>query len=146
MLVRKQGLSLKQAGKICVLCYTRFVALLWNLATYCCGWGSIAKGGALYDIYLLYMYISYIIIHRIYSRHKVGLTWDLKPITLDLCSDSCSTELSSLTQERSVQSMFTQEVTSKNTKLYLNVGNWEGLTPPKVTLCLIYFHYCTTLF
>ena len=79
------------------------------------------------------MYIS-CIIYRIYSRHKVSLTWDLKPILLDLCSDTCSTELASLTQEQSILSMFTQEVTSKNTKLCLNVGNWAGLTPPKVTL------------
>ena len=30
--------------------------------------------GALYDIYLLYMYISYITIYRIYSRHRVSIT------------------------------------------------------------------------
>ena len=57
------------------------------------GWGVIR--------YLLYMYISYLIIYRIYSRHKVSLTWDQKPIPLDLCSDACSAELASLTQERS---------------------------------------------
>ena len=65
-------------------------------------------------IYIYYTYISYIIIYRIYSRHKVSLTWDLKPITLDLCSDTCSAELAGLTQEPSIQSMFTQKVTSKN--------------------------------
>ena len=94
------------------------------------------------------MYISYIIICRIYLRHRVSLTWDLKPIPLDLCSDTCSTELASLTQERSIQSMFTQEVTSKNTKLCLNVGNWAGRTPPKATLYVlyIYFHNYITLF
>ena len=45
--------------------------------------------------------------------------WDLKPILLDLCSDDCSTELASVTQE----------VTSKNTKLCLDVGNSTGLSP-----------------
>ena len=45
------------------------------------------------------MYISYIITHRICSRHKFNLTWSLKPIPLDLCSDACSTELASLTKE-----------------------------------------------
>ena len=97
-------------------------------------------------IYDIHIYIWYIIIYRIYSRHKVILTWDLKPIPLDLCSDDCSTELASLTQEWSIQSMFTQEVTPKNTKLCQNVANWTGLTPPKLTLCLIYFHYGTKLF
>ena len=43
--------------------------------------------------------------------------------TPGLCSDNCSTELASLTKERSVQSMLMQELTSKNTKLCLNVGN-----------------------
>ena len=34
------------------------------------------------------------------SRNKVSLTWDLKPIPLDLCSDACSTELASPAQKR----------------------------------------------
>ena len=46
------------------------------------------------------MYISYIITHRICSRYKFNLRWNLKPIPLDLCSDACSTELASLTKER----------------------------------------------
>ena len=47
------------------------------------------------------MHISSIIIYRICSRHKVSLPWDLRQIPLDLCSDACSTELASLTQEQS---------------------------------------------
>ena len=85
-------------------------------------------------IYIYYICIYHIIIYTIYSRCKVGLTWDLKP--LDLCSDTSSTELASLTQERSITSMFTQEVTSKNTKLCLNGGNWAGLSPTLSTSTL----------
>ena len=48
---------------------------------------------------LIYMYKSYIIIHRICSIYKVSLTWDLKPRPLVLCSNVCSTELASLAQE-----------------------------------------------
>ena len=100
--------------------------LLLRMRQRCIGWSIVW--------YIFTMYISYITIYGIYSRHKVSLTWDLKPIPLDLCSDTCSTELASLTQERPIQSMFTQKVTSKNPKLCLNVGNLAGLTPPKVTL------------
>ena len=47
---------------------------------------------------LIYMYRSYIIIQRICSIYKVSLTWDLKPRTLVLCSNVCSTELASQAQ------------------------------------------------
>ena len=50
---------------------------------------------------LIYMYTSYIIIHRICSIYKVSLTWDLKPQPLVLCSNVCSTELACLAQESS---------------------------------------------
>ena len=45
--------------------------------------------------------MSHIIIYRICPRYKASLTWDLKPRPLVLCFDACSTELASLTQERS---------------------------------------------
>ena len=52
------------------------------------------------------------------------LTWDLKPRPLVLCSDTCSNELGSLTQERfSTVNASTKEETSKNTKLCPNIGN-----------------------
>ena len=50
---------------------------------------------------LIYMYTSYITIHRICSIYKVSLTWDLKPQPLVLCSNVCSTEPADLSQERS---------------------------------------------
>ena len=77
---------------------------------------------------LIYMYRSYIIIQRICSIYKVSLTWDLKPRTLVLCSNVCSTELASQAQESSTQSISIQEVASKNTNLCMNVGNWAGLS------------------
>ena len=71
----------------------------WNLhlqmRQHYIGWSVV------WYIFTIYVYISHIIIYRICSKHKVSLTWDLKPIPLDLCSDPCSTELASLTQERS---------------------------------------------
>ena len=128
MLVRKQGQ--KKAGKICVLCYVRQGLLHCSETLEL----TVAGETKLHRvercmIYIYYIYISYINIYRIYSRHRVSITWDLKPITLDLTSDTCSTELASLTQERSIQSIFTKAVTSKNTKLCQNVGNWAGLSP-----------------
>ena len=69
------------------------------------------------------MYISHLIIYRICPIHKVSLTWDLKAIPLHLCSDACSSELATLTQEDQAQSTSTQEFTSNNTEFCLNIGN-----------------------
>ena len=53
-----------------------------------------------YNVYLnIYVYTSYIIIHRIRSIYKVSVTWDLRLRPLVLCSNVCSTELGSLAQE-----------------------------------------------
>ena len=53
-----------------------------------------------YNVYLnIYVYTSYIIIHRICSIYKVSVTWDLRLRPLVLCSNVCSTELGSLAQE-----------------------------------------------
>ena len=49
-------------------------------------------------IFTIYVHIIYYYTQNI-SRHKFNLTWSLKPIPLDLCSDACSTELASLTKE-----------------------------------------------
>ena len=100
MIVRKQGLSLKQAGKIYVH-YVRQV-LLHSCETLEL---TIANGATLHSvqccmIYICYMYISYIIIYTICSRHILE-QYPFKPIPLDLCSDAFTTELASLTQERS---------------------------------------------
>ena len=122
--------------KVCCTVVKPWNLLLW-MRQHCIGWSVV------WYTFTKYVYIIY---HYIQNIFKKWIQSDLKPIPLDLYSDNCSTELARLTQEWSIQSMFTQEVTSKKTKLWLNVVNWAGLTPPKVTLCLIYFHYCATLF
>ena len=103
MLVRKEGLSLKQEGKINV-CYVIPVLL------HCCATLELTVENEvilhrverrMIYIYYIIFNISYINIYRISSRHNVSLTWDLKPIPLFLCSHVCSTELARLKQERS---------------------------------------------
>ena len=91
MIVREQVLPLKQAGKIYVH-YVRHVLLhlcetleltVENEATLhsveCC------------MIYICYMYISYIIIYTICSRHILE-QYPFKPIPLDLCSNAFTTD------------------------------------------------------
>ena len=73
---------------------------------------------------LIYMYTSYIIIHRICSIYKVSLTRDLKPQPLVLCSNVCSTEPADLAQERSsTVNIYTRSGIKDYTNLCINIGN-----------------------
>ena len=56
----------------------------------------------MYDMYLLYMYV-HILSYTEYIQDIKSVS-HLKPILLDLCCDTCSTELAILTQDRSIQS------------------------------------------
>ena len=57
------------------------------------------------------------------SIYKVSFTWDLKPPTLVLCSNACSTELASLTKERSsTVNVYTRSDSKEHKVVY---GYWQ---------------------
>ena len=138
MVVKKQGWVYLQSEQERFACYVRQGLL------HCCETleRTVADEAALYRVKRCTIYVYYICTYHISYTEYIQ---DIKLVHMRF--EANTPELASLTQERSIQSMFTQDVTRTNTKLCLNVGNWAGLTPPKVKfICLIYFHYYITLF
>ena len=93
---------------------------------------TVADEALLYRVKRCTIYVYYICTYHISYTEYIQ---DIKSVHMRF--ETNTSELASLTQERSIQSMFTQDVTRKNTKLCLNVGNWVGLTPPKVNLYVL---------
>ena len=110
-------------------------SLLLQMRQHCIGW-SIVWYIYIY-IYILYMYISYIIICRICSRHKVSLTWHLKPINLNLCYDACSTELASLTKEQSCSQCLHKKSHQRRQSCAWMLAIEQVWAPLKVTLHVV---------